>query len=184
MLSNLNDDCLLHIFQLLSLQDQLQLTTICERFEFLMVKYIWSKQYHDLHNQMRCLQPLDLQQYKQFFRLNQENIRKLQIDVSNNFAYVYNSNRLNNRPDYTFYFKLTMSNIKILRIKCPAPSIHDVYIEMLSKNCPKLEILDLGKSRVSGAYVEDIRSLQLITIGNKHIQLPFSLHKYENFLLD
>ena len=141
MLLNLNDDCLLQIFQMLPLGDQLNLMDVCERFHYLIVNYIWSKRYRDINTQMKCFQPLSLQQYKKFFQYNKENIQKLQIENVNNFVYVYNSNRATNRPDYTFYFSLKMKNLK--EFTCYDIQVHDGYIELLKKNCPQLEEINL-----------------------------------------
>lgn len=182
MLTHLNDDCLLHIFQLLSLKDQLYLAEICERFQYLIVDYIWSKKYSELHSQLHCLRPLTLQEYKKFFRLNQENIRKLKVQDANNFAYVYNSTRLNERPDYSFYFSLKMQNLK--ELYCPEARVHDGYIELLSRNCPQLEELHLGRSLITGKYLDDMKNLKVIEIGGLVLQQPFWRYNFEEILVN
>lgn len=158
MFLNLNDDCLLQIFQMLPLRDQLNLMDVSERFHYLIVNYIWSNRYRDIHTQMKCFQPLSLHQYKKFFQYNKENIQKLQIDDVNNFVYVYNTNRSTNRPDYTFYFSLKMENLK--EFHCYDARVHDGYMQLLNKNCPQLEVIHLRTNLVTLQHINEFKCLK------------------------
>lgn len=158
MLLNLNDDCLLQIYQMLPLRDQINLMDISKRFQYLILDYVWSKKYRDIHTQMKCFQPLSLQQYKKFFQYNKENIEKLKIEDVNNFVYVYNANRSINRPDYAYYFGLKMDNLK--EFYCYDSRVHDGYMLLLSKNCPRLEVIHLKTDLVTREHISKFKYLR------------------------
>lgn len=167
MLPQLNDDCLLHIFQMLDIPDHLKLIEVCEHFKFLIIDELWSRRYRQIYTQMKCLHSLPIAEYKKFFQWNAKNIRKLHIEDTRHFAFTSYLNRFTGRPDFSFYFSLNMWNLK--ELYCQDQRLHDGYIQMLSRYCPKLEILHAESCHVTEAYIDQFQMLREVKLGDKHL---------------
>lgn len=163
----LNDDCLMCIFELLDIKDQLNLIEVCEHFRFLIIDCMWSKKYRNIHTQMNDLQCLSIGEYKKFFQYNAENIQKLDIEDTKHYAFTSYLNRFTNRPDFSFYFSLKMSNLK--ELYCHDTRLHDGYIHMLTKYCPLLEILHTDSSHVTGNHMDQLKMLREVRMADRII---------------
>ncbi|XP_013114123.2 uncharacterized protein LOC106091676 [Stomoxys calcitrans] len=168
----LNDDCLLHIFKLLNIKDQLSLAQVSEQFRYLIVSGIWSRRFRNISTHETCFQSLSIMEYKNFFQLNAENIRILHIEDTKHFAFTSYLNRYTNRPDFSFYFSLRMANLK--ELYCHDQRLHDGYIEMLSKYCPLLEIFHTESTHITGAYMDHLPMLREARMGDRIIKFERS----------
>lgn len=168
----LNDDCLLHIFELLDFEDQINLVEVSQHFRYLIVCCLWSKKYRTIDTQMKCLQPLSIDHYKKFFHYNAENITKLVIEDTKpkHFAFTSYLNRFSNRPEFSFYFSLKMENLRELH--CNDARLHNGYIQILARNCPLLAVLYSNSTHVTDTFVmEQFKMLRELKLGNRIIAL-------------
>lgn len=146
----LNDDCLLQIFKLLNLKDQINLCQVQERFRLVIVDCIWCGQYKNVTTENRALESLNAEEYLNFFRFNAENIKSLRIEDIRNYDLYGYLHRFTRRPEFSFYFSLKMPNLRSMVCLVNQQRIHDGYIQMLAKYAPSIEELEISSDDITG----------------------------------